>query len=130
MLVARGSGLQSSGVQGSPLRIVDSLPAPVAGEAEMGYAPVWYPKAARPEAASPVIVKAGAETASIDFTLRRIPVWSIRGRIVDPAADPARPPMLTLSPKGSPLVIPTGRSSAQARDGSFESGWRSPRDAC
>jgi hypothetical protein len=65
-------------------------------------------------------VKAGAETASIDFTLRRIPVWSIRGQIVDPAADPARPPMITLSPKGSPLVINTGRSSAQARDGSFE----------
>jgi protocatechuate 3,4-dioxygenase beta subunit len=120
MLVARGSGFQSSGVQGSPLRIVDSLPAPVAGEAEMGYAPVWYPKAAGPEAASPVIVKAGAETASIDFTLRRSPVWSIRGQIVDPAADPKRPPTITLSPKGSPLTIPTGRSSAQARDGSFE----------
>jgi len=123
MFVAtRGGDLPMLEIQGSgsSLRTVESLPEPVAGEAEMGYAPVWYPSAPAPEAASAVTVKAGADTPSIDFTLRKSPVWRIRGQVVDPAADPARPPTITLSPKGSPLMMPTGRASAQARDGSFE----------
>jgi hypothetical protein len=122
MLVTTRGDLPMLEIQGSgsPLRTVEIPPAPVAGEVEMGYPPVWYPNAPGLEAASAVTVKVGAENSSIDFTLRKIPVWSIRGQIVDPAADPARPPMITLSPKGSPLVMPTGRASAQARDGSFE----------
>ena len=99
--------------------MVESLPAPVAGEAAVGYAPAWYPNAAGPEAASPVIVKTGSEAASIDFTLRRGPVFRVRGQLVDPKADPTRPAMILLSPKGSPLMIPTGRL-VQARDGGFE----------
>jgi protocatechuate 3,4-dioxygenase beta subunit len=98
--------------------MVESLPAPVAGEAAVGYAPVWYPNAAGPEAASPVAVKTGAED-SIDFTLRRGPVFRVRGQLVDPKADPTRPAAIMLSPKGSPLMIPTGRL-VQARDGGFE----------
>jgi hypothetical protein len=79
---------------------------------------VWYPNAAGPEAASPVTVKTGAD-ASIDFTLRRGPVFRVRGQLVDPKADPTRPATIMLSPKGSPLMIPTGRL-IQARDGGFE----------
>jgi hypothetical protein len=115
----RGSDLPTPGGLGVRLRTVESLPAPVAGEAEVGYAPVWYPGATGPEAATPVIVKTGSDAASIDFTLRRSPVWRIRGQIVDPAADPARPASITLSLKGSPAAIPIGRL-VQARDGGFE----------
>jgi hypothetical protein len=121
MLVAtRGGDLPMLEFQGSgsPSRMVETLPAPVAG-AEMGYAPVWYPSGAGPEAASAVTVKAGADTPSIDFTLRKSPAWRIRGQIVDSAADPARPSTITLSPKGSPLPISIG-SVVRARDGGFE----------
>jgi carboxypeptidase family protein len=50
---------------------------------EKGYSKLYYPNALDPGKASPLTVKEGEEIPSIDFLMKEIAVYRIRGRIVN-----------------------------------------------
>jgi carboxypeptidase family protein len=50
---------------------------------EKGYTKLYYPNALDPGKAAPLIVKEGEEIPSIDFLMKEIAVYRIRGRIVN-----------------------------------------------
>jgi hypothetical protein len=50
---------------------------------EKGYARVYYPSAAAPDKASSLTVKEGEEVPSIDFLMKEVTVYRVRGRAVN-----------------------------------------------
>lgn len=51
--------------------------------ATKGHTKIYYPNAIDMERASPVLVKEGEEIPKIDFLMREVPVFSVRGRVVN-----------------------------------------------
>jgi protocatechuate 3,4-dioxygenase beta subunit/5-hydroxyisourate hydrolase-like protein (transthyretin family) len=50
---------------------------------EKGYARVYYPSVLEPDKASPLTVKEGEEVPSVDFLMKEIQVYRIRGRVLN-----------------------------------------------
>jgi hypothetical protein len=50
---------------------------------EKGYVRVYYPSALEPDKASPLTVKEGEEIPSIDFLMKEIQVYRIRGKVMN-----------------------------------------------
>jgi hypothetical protein len=92
--------------------------APTPGQ----YTPTYYPGALESGKAVRVEVKSGVESGNIDVALARLALFTIRGRVVDPAdgKPPARA-MLGTIPARSDFVSAVGSSVAPYRsDGTFE----------
>jgi hypothetical protein len=53
----------------------------VPAESSGGYAPTYYPGTNDPANARTITVKAGEEARSVDFILRQVPVFEVRGRV-------------------------------------------------
>jgi hypothetical protein len=51
--------------------------------ANLAYSPVFYPGVASQDDARRMHVQAGSETPRVDFTVKSVPTFSIRGRIID-----------------------------------------------
>lgn len=56
------------------------------GSGEKGYTKVFFPSATDPAKASTLIVKEGEEIPSIDFLMKEIMVYRIRGRVAGPVS--------------------------------------------
>jgi hypothetical protein len=96
----------------------DTTPGPSPGQ----YTPTYYPSAVDSARAVRVEVKSGVESGNIDVALPRLALFSIRGRVVDPADDkpPARAFLGTI-PAGVDFVSVISSGSGPYRaDGTFE----------
>ncbi len=88
-----------------------------------GYAPTYYPGTSDPAKAATLTVKSGEEARSVDFILRQVPVFKVRGRVFNGVTGkPARNAWLELRPRDTRLVwqFPNLRGQADKPDGSFE----------
>ena len=94
-------------------------PRPADGAAEMTYVPTYYPNATDVSQASPVDVGAGQETRGVDFQIRKVATYRIRGRVVDTSGTSARNLVVMVVPGESGM---SGRNTAAVRnqDGTFE----------
>jgi protocatechuate 3,4-dioxygenase beta subunit len=59
-------------------------PAP----ARVSSAPIYYPGTPVPADAMPVTLKAGEERSGLDFAVRKVPIATVRGKIVGPTGAP------------------------------------------
>ena len=84
---------------------------------EMGYLPVFYPTGADVSQASPINLAPGAQLGGIDFRLRGVPVFHIRGRLT------GAPSGRQTSVLASPCHAPPGAAeygAALGRDDHFD----------
>ena len=75
---------------GRPFAGMMSTPRPAQGAGEMNYVPTFYPNVIDAAQATPIAVGSGQETRGVDFQLRKIGTYRIRGRVVDPAGGSSR----------------------------------------
>lgn len=91
-------------------------------EPELGYAKIYYPGTTDPARASTLVVKAGEEVPSIEFLLRQVRVYRVRGQVYTPASPKLRNGVqLTLLPKENGFQWDEGHQTfSDPKDGSFE----------
>jgi len=89
---------------------------------EKGYARVYYPSALEPDKASPLTVKEGEEIPSIDFLMKEIQVYRIRGKVTNLVSKHATRGMqvLVLPRKQQTNSFGFSTNNAVKADGSFE----------
>jgi protocatechuate 3,4-dioxygenase beta subunit len=88
---------------------------------EPNYTTMFYPNATDPAQATPIEVGSGQETRGVDFRLRKVATYRIRGRVVDPSGGPMRNLMVMVMPGESGSGL-SSRNPAAVRneDGTFE----------
>jgi hypothetical protein len=88
---------------------------------DLSYVTTYYPNVIDASQASAVDVGAGQETRGVDFQIRKVGTFRIRGRVVDTSGGSARNLVVLAMPADSGAGMP-GRNSAAVRnqDGSFE----------
>jgi len=92
-----------------------------AGKIREAYVTTYYPSALDVPEATQITLTAGAEVTNVEIRLRKVPVFRVRGKIVDPAGVPVRSMALSIvSRNASPNLGFTGRNLAISRDGNFE----------
>ncbi|MBI4889299.1 MAG: carboxypeptidase regulatory-like domain-containing protein [Acidobacteria bacterium] len=91
------------------------------GKPAMGFTRTYYPGVAEQSQATVLKVTAGAELSGIDIQLRRVPVFTIRGKAVDGTGAPLAADFFVnvMSREGFGFM-PVGRFSTRRQDGSFE----------
>jgi hypothetical protein len=89
-------------------------PAGAAGE-KLGWAQTFYPGVTDPQLAEPVMVGTTGEQWSPDIKLAAVPVYRLRGRVLDVRGNPAEGVSLTLD-KG----LGPGLTESTKGDGAFE----------
>ena len=89
---------------------------------EKGFAKLYYPSALDPDKASPLTVKEGEEIPSIDFLMKQIQVYRIRGKVSNLVSKHATQSMqvLLLSRKQDTNYFGFGMNNSVKADGSFE----------
>jgi hypothetical protein len=89
---------------------------------EKGFAKVYYPSALEPDKASPLTVKEGEQIPSIDFLMKQIQVYRIRGRVTNLVSKRATRGMqvLVLPRKQETDYFGFGMNNLVKADGSFE----------
>ncbi|HWC98418.1 MAG TPA: carboxypeptidase-like regulatory domain-containing protein [Candidatus Sulfopaludibacter sp.] len=92
----------------------DALP----DKPEMMYAATYYPNGLDSTAGSPVAVTAGAEVHGIDIRLRKVQVFRVRGKVVNPAGGQTVAPVMLSRKDGTGNV--RGMGQARTQDGRFE----------
>ncbi len=93
------------------------------GGSSEGYAPTYYPGTSDPAKAATIAVKSGEEARSVDFILRRVPVFKIRGRVFNAVKGrPGEDASLELVPRKGRLGWKFSHPgvSVDKPDGSFE----------
>lgn len=90
------------------------------GGPPLGYATTYYPGAIDPSQAQPLDVKPGMEISNLDITLRRVPVFKIKGRAIDEDGKPIQRFMAMAMPAGRAQATPAGVSAGPQPDGRFE----------
>lgn len=88
------------------------------GQPAMGYVLSYYPGVTDITQAAPVEAAAGAETNGLDITLRRMPIFQIRGKVFDADGKPARQYGAAVVPQEGAFGG-VGRFSRSGDDGSF-----------
>lgn len=85
------------------------------------YAPAFYPNAADPASAAPVVVSPGQDAPGIDFTLQPGPSVRLRGRLSPASAFAAARPSVRLLPRDSGASFFLVRNGiVRDQDGRFE----------
>ncbi|MGB9510381.1 MAG: carboxypeptidase-like regulatory domain-containing protein [Candidatus Acidiferrum sp.] len=89
---------------------------------EKGYATVYYPNALDPDKASPLTVKEGEEVPAIDFLMKAVAVYRIRGKVFNLVSKHGARNLqvLVLPRKQESNFITFGNSNVVKADGSFE----------
>jgi hypothetical protein len=90
------------------------------GGEEMGYVTTYHPGVTDPAQAARIDVAAGAEVSGIDIRLKRIRVFRVRGKVLDPSGEPGKNYFVNVMPKGmffGPLV---SQQFHRLPDGGFE----------
>jgi protocatechuate 3,4-dioxygenase beta subunit len=109
--VYRSGGLSSSAV--------DRSANPAAAVPDEGYAPTFYPGATDASSAVPLEVASGKPVTNIDFTLRRVRTYRIRGKVRGPM-DSRRSMVFLMEQNDTYMLNSRPVSNAQGPDGSFE----------
>ena len=88
---------------------------------KFGYAPVFFPNAEAANTAQAVELPAGQTQQGINFLLRRVPVFSIAGRLTGPAAGKVTSVWFQAGfSSTNQESTSNGKEAAQVHDGSFE----------
>jgi len=94
------------------------------GQSSEGYAPMYFPGTGDPAKAATITVKSGEEVRSLDFILRQVPVFKVRGRVFNAVTGKsATNASVQLRPRGSRVAwgfFDQLASSVDKPDGSFE----------
>lgn len=89
---------------------------------EKGYTKMYYPNATDPGRASVIVVKEGEEITSIDFLMKEVSVYRIRGKVINTTSkgslDRAWVAVLPRSQRNSWVTL--GGPNEVKKDGSFE----------
>lgn len=90
-------------------------------EASRGYVPMYYPSSTEPARASMVSVKAGEEIPAVEILLRRVEVFTVRGRVY--SLGPRRSIggyTVLMVPRGEArLSLPQRDATVDDKDGTF-----------
>ena len=85
-----------------------------------GYVPMYYPSSTEPARASSITVKAGEETPSLEILLRRVDVFTIRGRVYSPPQRSNNSFNVLLMPRGETwLSLPQRDADVDPKDNTF-----------
>ena len=96
-----------------------SFPPPESPDGQrLGWALTYYPREASVALASPVSVAAGGAVSELEIKLITVPVYRLRGIVLDPRGDPTPAAHISLSAIGVPS--PGERPVTTTLDGSFE----------
>jgi len=89
--------------------------------------PTYYPSAVEPTQAQSIVVRAGAELSGYEIRLQSVPVYRVRGVVLNPDGKPSARAVVSLRPKvfgegpDRPFLIPGGpRPSFSIRTTSVE----------
>lgn len=104
------------------------LPAPTPqqqGQPVLGYVPFYYPGVAETAQATQVEVTAGAELTGFDVHLKRVPVFTVRGKVLAADGSPAKDFYVSLGRRDAlnsylSAMGMNPRSFTRKEDGSFE----------
>ena len=96
------------------------IPEDAQKTAAKGRTKIYYPNAIDPERASPVSVKEGEEIPKVDFIMREVPVFRVRGRIVNQISKSGRGMHLELRRRNQRQYWSSAASAPVKDDGSFE----------
>lgn len=118
--ISVGAGQQ---FQGGPMARVK----PAGGTPETGYTTTFYPNVIDPAQATPIEVGAGQEARGIDFRIRKVPTYRVRGRVADAVDGPMQNVNIMVMPGdaafGGP---PRAMTVVHNQDGTFELGGLAP----
>jgi hypothetical protein len=87
-----------------------------------GYVPMYYPSSTEPARATPMTVKAGEEIPALEVLLRRVEVFTVRGRIYSMTSRRSSPNYnVFLSPRGEEawLSLPQRDAIMDEKDSTF-----------
>jgi hypothetical protein len=76
--------------------------------------PTYYPSAVEPTQAQSIVVRAGAELTGYDIRLQSVPVYRVRGVVLNPDGKPAAKAVVSLQPRipgealDHPFLVPGG----------------------
>lgn len=87
---------------------------------DLTYPATYYPGVQEASQATPIEVAAGQQALGIDFRLRKLPAFRIRGKVIDEAGKPAQFAAVTAIPSDAGLVGPRGMAMVRGADGAFE----------
>lgn len=90
------------------------------GQPRMGYVTSYYPGVTEIGQAVAVEATAGAETSGLDIPLKRVPVFSVKGKILGADGKPARQVMTLVLPREGGAFTVAGRMTNRGDDGTFE----------
>jgi hypothetical protein len=89
--------------------------------------PTYYPSAVEPAQAQSIVVRAGAELTGYEIRLQSVPVYRVRGLVLNPDGKPAAKAVVNLQPRipgegpDRPFLIPGGpRASFSIRTSDVE----------
>lgn len=91
-------------------------------EGPRGYVPMYYPSSTEPARAAPVGVKAGEEIPGVEIVLRRVEVFTVRGRIYSMTSPRSNPTYnVFLSPRDGDgwLSLPQRDAIVDYKNGTF-----------
>jgi protocatechuate 3,4-dioxygenase beta subunit len=96
--------------------------APTDKPFDEGYANTYYPSASDPAQATMVEVTQGGEVNGIDFQLRKVRTYRIRGKVLDSNGQPLRQGFVTTMPadEGGMFMGFRGGAPVRGPDGTFE----------
>jgi hypothetical protein len=80
----------------------------------------FYPKSLNSENATPLDMSGGQDVSDVNIQLLRSETHHIRGKIEGLDIDSARPPMISLAPRGSLASDGLGKVVRAGRDGTFD----------
>jgi len=84
-----------------------------------GYVTTYYPSAASPAQATTVTLTAGQELAGTDVSLKKAPVFSVRGKALDLEGQPLKDFYPTLQSRDMPFMQGPFQSMRPSQDGTF-----------
>lgn len=90
------------------------------GQAEMGFAPTYYPGVTSGGQAGIVEVSAGRESGGLDMRLQRARLFRIRGQVVDAAGTPVKQVMVEAIPRDNPFAGGLNNAFVHEADGRFD----------
>lgn len=89
-------------------------------EQPRGYVPMYYPSGTEPARASMVTIKAGEEIPAVEILLRRVEVFTVRGRVYSLGSRRSSGYTVLLAPRGEAwLSLPQRDASVDDKDGTF-----------
>jgi hypothetical protein len=94
-------------------------PRPADAQSDLGYAAMYYPGTFEFSQATPISVGPGQELRGIDFQLRKVPTYRVRGKVIDVSGAPAQQVGVVALPAEGGMFGGV-RGTGRVRNGTFE----------